>query len=65
MAKVSAKVLGGEIQEIEATTVGEAKTQMGLEGNYSATVNGAAATDSTPLSDFQMINFSESVKGGC
>jgi hypothetical protein len=63
MAKVQVQVLGGDIKQIEAATVAEAKQQMGVP-SHTATVNGEPATDSTELEDYQFVSLSPAVKGG-
>jgi len=63
MAKINTKVLGGELQERDADTVGELKAALGLS-SHSAVVNGDPATDSTELSEEDFVLFAPSVKGG-
>ena len=66
MAKnITAKVVGGEAEVVEANTVQDAFNALGLDGSYTATVNGQAADFSQSLSDYQFVSFSEKVKGGC
>ena len=64
MAQVAAKVMGGSLQELDAETVGELKDIMGLEGTYSAQVNGESADDETQLRSRDFVTFTKSVKGG-
>lgn len=63
MSKVIVKVLGGSLQELEASTVGEIKEKLELS-SHSAAVNGEPASDDASLSDGQLITLSPSVKGG-
>jgi len=63
MAKVIVKVLGGSLQELEASTVGEIKEELSLS-SHSATVNGESASDDQELSDGELITLAPSVKGG-
>jgi len=63
---VTAQVLGGEPTVLEGVeTVGDALSELGLEGNYTATVNGDPADMSQELEDYEFISFSSAVKGGC
>lgn len=62
MAKVIAKVVGGSPKEMEATTVGNLKTQMGLT-NHTATVNGEPENDTYELSDYEFVDFAVAAKG--
>lgn len=64
--KVEYKVLGGRVKEVELdedTTVGELKRNAGLT-KHTASVNGAAAQDSTRLNEGDYVTFAEAVKGG-
>ena len=64
MANVIVKVQGSqEPQEINASNISALKSQLGLE-NYTATINGSPANDNSELSDYNVVHFSESVKGG-
>jgi hypothetical protein len=63
MAKVIVKVLGSAPREIDADSVGELKSELGLD-SYSASVNGDPADSSTELSEGQLVTFAPSVKGG-
>ena len=63
--KVTAQVLGGEAQILDCVdTVQEAFEELGLEGNYTATVNGDPADMDQELSDYEYVSFSPAVKGG-
>lgn len=62
MAKVQAQVVGGDIKQHDAETVGELKAKLSLT-NYQATVNGEPADDSQELSDFEFVAFAPKVKG--
>lgn len=65
MAKVTAQVVGGQAQTFEGIdTVEQAKAKLGLDGNYSATVNGEPADMDEDLPDFAFVTFAKSVKGG-
>lgn len=64
MAKVIVKIQGSnEPKELEASTISALKSTLGLE-NYTATVNGEPASNDTELSDYNVVHFSEAVKGG-
>ena len=63
MAKVQAQVTGGAIKQIEASTVKDVKTQLGVPG-YTAQVNGDPQNDDYDLSDFEFVSLTEAVKGG-
>ncbi len=65
MAKnITAQVLGGSPKVIEAATVKEAFEALGLNGNYTATINGDAAEMDEELSDYSFVSFAQAVKGG-
>lgn len=63
MAKVVAQVLGGDLKEFDAATVGELKRLMNVSG-YAASINGEPASDDARLRDWQVVTLSPSVKGG-
>lgn len=63
MAKVQVQVAGGEIQQIEADTVDDAKKQVGA-ANYTAAVNGEPADNDYELSDYEFVSFAKPVKAG-
>lgn len=62
MAKVQAKVVGGEIKEIEVGTVADVKRQLGVE-KHTATVNGESVQDSYVLKDYEFVSLAPAVKG--
>ena len=61
---VTVQVTGGQAQVKSVDCVGDAKRELGLSGNYSATVNGQPAGDQQQLRDYDFVSFAESVKGG-
>lgn len=63
MASVTVKVTGGNVQEMEADTVGDVKARLNLQA-YTATVNGEPADDDTDLEDYNFVTLSTAVKGG-
>ena len=63
MATVKIQVAGGNQQDKEATTVGEARTQVGADG-YQASVNGEPADDNYQLRRHDFVSFSKPVKAG-
>ncbi len=62
MAKVNIKVVGGEVEEVEATTVADVKREMNTP-NHTATVNGSPAQDSKVLADEDFVSLAPQVKG--
>jgi hypothetical protein len=65
MAKnITAQALGGAPKVIEADTVSDAFNQLGLSGNYTASVNGDTAEMSQELNDYEFVSFAQAVKGG-
>jgi hypothetical protein len=58
------KVVGGKLKEHDVDTVGELKSAMGLEGNYSAQVNGEPADLDDEIGEHDYVTFTQSVKGG-
>lgn len=62
-AKVIVCVIGQEPRNLRATTVGELKRTLGLNG-YTASVDGSPANDDTVLRDMQYVSLAPSVKGG-
>lgn len=65
MAKVVARVLGGEIKEVTGVnTVADVKSRLGAS-NHKATVNGEPAEDTYTLSDEDFVSLAPAVKGGC
>lgn len=63
MAKVVVKLLGGQLQEQEARTVGGLKQALNVP-TYAASVNGDPANDSYELQDHEFVTLSPAVKGG-
>ena len=60
---VTAKVSGGKLQKIEAATLGELKTKLGVE-NYQATVDGEPQNDKAfALEQDSMVMLTAPVKG--
>lgn len=64
MAKVIAKVIGGQPKEMDAESVADLKAQLSLT-NYTASVNGSTVEDGYELTDYEFVSLSPSVKGGC
>ncbi len=63
--KVTAQVLGGEAQVLDrCSTVEDAFEELGLDGSYTATVNGEPVDMDYELSDYEFVCFSPAVKGG-
>lgn len=63
--KITAQALGGEtVPNLEVATVQEAFDKLGLDGSYSATVNGEPADMEDEVEDYAFVSFSPSVKGG-
>jgi len=62
MAQIIIKVTGGSVKEINASTVAEAKSLLGLK-DYTATVNKEPAADSKSLVDGDVVVLSSAVKG--
>ena len=66
MIKVTAQVLGGEMDVLEledGATVADVKAEMDVAG-YVATVNGEPADDDFELAEYEFCTLSPSVKGG-
>lgn len=65
MAKnITAQALGGSPKVIEASTVQDAFNQLGLSGNYTASINGETAAMDDFLCDYSFVTFAQAVKGG-
>lgn len=65
MAKVTTQVLGGRDKILnDARSVSDAKSQLGLTGNYAVTINGEPANDNDELNEFDFLTFAPAVKGG-
>ncbi len=62
MAKVQAQVVGGQIKQLEADTVGEVKEALNAQ-TYTATVNGEPANSDTQLEDYEFVSLAPAVKG--
>jgi len=63
---VTGQVIGGEECVFQGVrTVQNVFDNLGLEGNYTATVNGDPADMEDELDDFSFVSFSAAVKGGC
>jgi sulfur carrier protein ThiS len=62
MATVSAKVMGGSLQEKTASTVKELAEQLSVP-NHQASVNGEPVDGDYELSDYEFVTFAEKVKG--
>lgn len=63
MATIIVKVQGGQPKELNATTLGEAKTLMSA-ANYQASINGLPVSDvEYELSDYDVVTLTEQVKG--
>lgn len=58
-------VSGGRPETYEGVeTPQELMDEMGLDGNFTVTVNGKPASMDAELSDYSQVKFTESVKGG-
>lgn len=65
MAKVTVKITGGALQELEdVETVKEARRALKLDKSYVATVNGEPQDEEYELTDFEFLSFAPAVKGG-
>ena len=60
--KVQVQVVGGDIKQLEASTVAELKSLLGLT-NYSAHVNGEPQGEDYSLKAYEFVTFSQNVKG--
>ena len=63
MAKVYGQVAGGRPLEKSANTVAELKSQMAVNGDHTALINGSPAADSQTLKDYDIVTFAAKVKG--
>lgn len=62
---VTAQALGSQAKVLSnVSTVADVKAQLGLDGNYTATVNGEPADMEDELDDYSFVSFTKSVKGG-
>ena len=64
MATVKVQVAGGDQQEKNVNTVGEARSAVGAETGWQASVNGEPADDSYQLRRNDFITFAKPVKAG-
>ena len=64
MAKVQIQVAGGDQQEKDVSTVGEARSAVGAETGWQAQINGEPAKDSDQLRKNDFITFTKPVKAG-
>ena len=64
MAKVYVKVTGGQVKEVEVSSVKDARNALGLDSNYTAVMNGQGTSDEDAVTADSMIVFSPKVKGG-
>ena len=63
--KITAQVIGGESQVLEdCDSVQEAYDELGLDGDYTASVNGEPADMDQELNEYEFVTFSSAVKGG-
>ena len=63
MAKVMAKVMGGDIEQVEFSTLGEVKDYFDCN-EYQAEVNGKVVEDNNyALKDYETIELTAKVKG--
>lgn len=63
MAKVQVQLLGGEIKQMEAKTVGELANSLGIPSTHEAFVNGEAVSSTTSLEDFNYVSFAKKQEG--
>lgn len=64
MARVAVSVPGREASFANATTVAELKSAVGVNANFTASVNGAPVEDYFQLADNQFVVLAAPVKGG-
>lgn len=62
MAQVIAKVIGGQVKEYTADTVGELAEMLGV-GSYQGSINGEPADHDTDLNDHEVVMFAPKIKG--
>ena len=61
---VVAQVVGGKKQvHDDVETVADVRNKMGLASNYTASINGEPASDTSIVDDSDFVTFAESVKG--
>lgn len=63
MASITVKVTGGNVQEMQASTVREVKSKLSLP-NHTASVNGETQDDDYELEDYEFVTLAPAVKGG-
>jgi hypothetical protein len=64
-SKVTVAVLGGDPEVLDGVeVVADVVEDLGLDGNYTFSVNGEPASEDTPLDDFSYVSIAPSVKGG-
>lgn len=63
MAKITVKVTGGNVQELQADTVADVKEELNLP-EHTVTVNGEAVDDDYELEDYEFVVLTEPAKGG-
>lgn len=62
---VIGKVTGGRPQTFsDVSTVEDVFEMLGLDGNYTAMVNGEPAEFTEYVTDYSQVHFSENIKGG-
>jgi len=65
MASVIGSVSGGDPKRVnDVETVQDVKDELGLEGNYTAAINGDTASLSDLVENEQYVTFATAVKGG-
>lgn len=64
MATVNVGQVGSALKQVQASTVKEAVTNFGLEGDFKVKVNNAEATMNTAVKEGDFITIGEKVKGG-
>ena len=63
--KITGQVLGGAVKVMDSVdTVQDVFNELGLTGNYAATINGEPAEMDSELNDYELVHFAPSVKGG-
>jgi sulfur carrier protein ThiS len=63
--KVTIQVLGGQPKVVDGVvSVADAISALGLEGQYTATINGEPASLDSDVMDFEYIALAPAVKGG-
>lgn len=62
MASIVVRIIGGQPQNITASTVKEVKEKLGA-ANHAATVNGESVDDDYTLEDNEFVSLAPAVKG--